>query len=46
MIAGINAALRVQGKEELVLDLEAVKLGRETAILGVLTDDLTRGGYR
>ena len=39
MIAGINAARAVQG-------LEAVKLGRETAILGVLTDDLTRGGYR
>ncbi|MDD5347425.1 MAG: tRNA uridine-5-carboxymethylaminomethyl(34) synthesis enzyme MnmG [Candidatus Omnitrophica bacterium] len=37
LIAGINAALRVQGKEPLVLD-------RSTSYIGVLIDDLTTKG--
>ncbi len=37
IIAGINAALRVQGKPELVL-------GRDQAYIGVLIDDLTTKG--
>ena len=39
IIAGMNAAFDVLGKPNVVFD-------RSQALLGVLTDDLTRGGYR
>ena len=39
IIAGMNAAFDVLGKPNVVFE-------RSQALLGVLTDDLTRGGYR
>lgn len=38
-MAGINAARQVMGKPAVILE-------RSRAMIGVLTDDLTRGGYR
>lgn len=39
IIAGINAAFDVLGKP-------SIQFERSQALMGVLTDDLTRGGYR
>ena len=39
LIAGINAAFDVLGKP-------TIQFERSQALMGVLTDDLTRGGYR
>lgn len=39
LIAGINAAFEVLGKPN-------IQFERSQALMGVLTDDLTRGGYR
>ena len=39
IVAGINAAFDVLGKP-------SIQFERSQALIGVLTDDLTRGGYR